>query len=119
MKVPSHLDRRARGVWREVAKAWPLEDLSPAAVESLCVQVVRMRDAQARVDAEGELVAGARERPEPHPALAIERAAAEQVRKWLSFLRDELPQEVMSDGQSSDPFDSLDELASRRESRTA
>ena len=51
-------------------------------LEAYCTQVARMRDAQARIDAEGIVVADARGNPVPHPALAIEKAAQVEVRAW-------------------------------------
>ena len=41
-----------------------------------------MRDAQARIDAEGLIVADAKGNPIPHPAIALERAAQSEVRAW-------------------------------------
>lgn len=48
-------------------------------VEAYAAQVLRMRDARARVDSEGEIVPGPRDQPVPHPALAIERASTAEV----------------------------------------
>ena len=51
-------------------------------LEAYCSQVARMRDAQARVDAEGLVVADVKGNPVPHPALSIEKAAQAEVRAW-------------------------------------
>lgn len=51
------------------------------ALEAMAVQVARARDAQARIDAEGLVVAGSKGEPVPHPALAIERAAQAEIRR--------------------------------------
>lgn len=118
MKTPvKSLDARAKAVWRDLLRREPrLSACSATAVESYCVQIVRMRDAQARVDEEGELVAGSRERPEPHPALAIERAAANEVRAWLKYLQLELASASKAKTTTGVPAarSAFDELAERR-----
>ena len=51
-------------------------------LEALCGQVARLRDAQARLAAEGSIIADPKGVPIPHPAIAIERAAQDEIRKW-------------------------------------
>lgn len=54
-----------------------------AAFEALCQQVWLMRDAQDRVASEGSVVADARGNAGEHPAIKIQREAANEVRRWL------------------------------------
>lgn len=88
MEAPAHLSESARKVWDEVVSAHddPARIAGPD-LEAYCVQVARMRDAQARVDVEGIVVADEKGRPVPHPALAIERAAQAEVRAWADRFR--------------------------------
>lgn len=51
-------------------------------LEVFCGQVARLRDAQARLAAEGSIIADPKGVPIPHPAIAIERAAQDEIRKW-------------------------------------
>ena len=44
--------------------------------------MARLRDAQARLAAEGSIIADPKGVPIPHPAIAIERAAQDEIRKW-------------------------------------
>jgi len=53
-------------------------------VEAAAVQVARMRDARRRIEQEGEIVMDARDRPVQHPAIAIERAAQAELRRWFA-----------------------------------
>lgn len=51
-------------------------------LEAYAGQVVRLRDAQRRLAVEGSVVEDPKGFPIQHPALAIERAAQEELRKW-------------------------------------
>ena len=51
-------------------------------LEAFCGQVARLRDAQARLAAEGSIIADPKGVPIPQPAIAIERAAQDEIRKW-------------------------------------
>lgn len=51
-------------------------------LEAFCGQVARLRDAQARLAAEGSIIADPKGVPIPHPAIVIERAAQDEIRKW-------------------------------------
>jgi len=83
VSAPEHLAAGARAVWDEVTSAHddPARIEGPD-LEAYCVQVARMRDAQARIDAEGLVVADEKGRPVPHPAVALEKAAQAEVRAW-------------------------------------
>ena len=68
---PAHLSPSAVGAWGEVVAGREQAGLAPLEapiVEMIAVQLARMRDAAARVDAE---------------ALEVERAAGEQLRRLL------------------------------------
>ncbi|WP_213452876.1 P27 family phage terminase small subunit [Rhizomonospora bruguierae] len=83
MAAPAHLSDAAKAVWAEITQA----HADPAVIEgpdleAFCVQVARMRDAQARIDAEGLVVADAKGQPIPHPAIALEKQAHAEVRAW-------------------------------------
>lgn len=51
-------------------------------LEAYAGQVVRLRDAQRRLAAEGTVVEDAKGFPIVHPAVRIERDAQEELRKW-------------------------------------
>lgn len=71
-------------MWREVTAGVVPVGASVSAMEAYCVQVVRMRDAQHRVDSEGLVVADEKGRPVRHPALDIELAASAECRAWVA-----------------------------------
>jgi len=85
VSAPEHLSPEARSVWDSVVASKP--GCEGPDLESYCVQVSRMRDAQARIDREGLVVADAKGNPIPHPALAIEKAAQVEVRAWADRFR--------------------------------
>ena len=83
---PQHLSPSAVGAWREVVAGREQAGFAPLEapiVEMIAVQLARMRDAAARVDGEGLLIADPKGNPVPHPALEVERAAGEQLRRLL------------------------------------
>jgi phage terminase small subunit len=51
-------------------------------LEAFASQLARLRDARRRIEAEGMIVADPKGYPVPHPAIAIERAAQQEVRQW-------------------------------------
>ena len=60
VSAPEHLSAAARAVWDATVAAHPAPDrIVGPDLEAYCTQVARMRDAQARVDAEGMIVADA------------------------------------------------------------
>lgn len=87
MTAPDYLSEAAATVWQETVAGRPVAAHAHAAVAAYCVQVARARDAQARIDREGLVVADEKGRPIPHPAVAIERAAQAEVRAWAPKLR--------------------------------
>lgn len=80
---PDHLSEDAARVWRRTVSAY-----GPGAgrvvgplLEEYCAAVATVRRARRRVDDEGIVVATPRGDAVPHPALAVERRAAETVRR--------------------------------------
>lgn len=53
-------------------------------LEAYAGQVARLRDAQARLASEGLIIEDPRGNPIPHPAIAIEKAAQDEIRRWGS-----------------------------------
>lgn len=86
-EAPPHLSVSAREAWQELQELngnrSDVRKLKPPALEAAAVQMGRMRDAQKRIDEEGLIIADPKGNPIPHPALSIERAAHEALRKWL------------------------------------
>lgn len=114
LKRPGHLARLAQQAWSEITDGLGAEQVTGVerpALEAYAVQVARMRDAQARIDAEGLIVADEKGRPVEHPAVRVERYAQEQVRAWVARYR---PRVV--DG-STEGRSTVDDLAARRASR--
>lgn len=83
LEPPEDLPESPAKVWREIVASNDLAGrVDRAALEAFCTLIARMRDARARVDEEGMVVEDSRGRTIPHPALTIERQAAEQIRAW-------------------------------------
>jgi phage terminase small subunit len=55
---------------------------SQSDLEAFASQIARLRDSRRRIEAEGMIVADPKGYPIPHPAIAIERAAQQEVRQW-------------------------------------
>lgn len=80
---PQSLSAVAQEVWNEIVASNDLAGtVDRAALEAFCTLMARLREARARVDAEGMVVKDGRGRAVPHPALAVERQIAEQIRAW-------------------------------------
>ena len=85
---PKHLSAAAAAAWGEIVET--LGDFvvdERSGIEAWAVALGRMRTAQAQLDEEGLVVADDKGRPVGHPALAIERAQAAEVKKWLDRYR--------------------------------
>lgn len=80
---PEHLPDDVAAVWREIVATNDLAGtVDRAALEAFCTLIARLRDARRRVNEEGMVVTDPRGRVVPHPALAVERQTAEQIRAW-------------------------------------
>lgn len=117
---PAWLTADEKRAWRDLVAAMGGGSPPPAAViglEAACCQLARMRDARRRVEAEGEIVLDARDRPVPHPSVVAERMAGAEVRKWVDILTG-----GAGKGDVGRPpkavTDPLDELAARRRKAT-
>lgn len=77
---PPTLSEGQRAIWDEVAPGLERKLVPAGTIEAYVVCLYRMRDAQARVDREGLLIADEKGRPIPHPALAIERACRSELK---------------------------------------
>lgn len=84
---PAHLADDVAAVWIEVVAAYGSDRIAGPGLEAYCGQVARLRDAQRRLAAEGTIVADPKGNPVPHPAVAIERAAQDEIRKWGTQFR--------------------------------
>lgn len=82
--VPAHLPKDVAAVYAEVLEAWgdAADGIAGPELEAYAGQVARLRDAQRRLAKEGLVVADPKGHPIPHPAIAVERAAQEQIRAW-------------------------------------
>lgn len=92
--APAHLDEAAAAVWAEVIAQHhePARIVGPD-LEAYCGQVALQRDARERVAREGTIIADERGRPEPHPAIALERAAQKEIRDWGDKFRGRVKRE--------------------------
>lgn len=89
-EAPGHLSEAAQAAWLEITAsmtAAAMVGVEGPALEAYAVAVSRQRDAQARIDAEGIIVAGDKGTPIPHPALAIEKSASAEIRAWVARYR--------------------------------
>jgi P27 family predicted phage terminase small subunit len=83
VEAPDHLPEAVATVWREIVASNDLAGrVDRAALETFSTLVARLREARQRVEDEGMVVTDPRGRVIPHPALAVERATAEQIRAW-------------------------------------
>lgn len=80
---PEGLPDGAADVWREIVAANDFVGrVDRSALEAFCILMARLREASKRVEEEGMVVKDPRGRVVPHPALAVERQTAEQIRVW-------------------------------------
>ncbi|QRI45464.1 hypothetical protein SEA_LEONA_56 [Arthrobacter phage Leona] len=80
---PEYLDAEAAAVWREViAQHHEPAKIAGPDLAAYCGQVALQRDLRERIATEGAIIADERGRPEPHPAIAMERAAQKEIRDW-------------------------------------
>jgi len=82
MERPASLPEHLAPIWDEMT-GQVNQKIGAAGMEALCIQVFRMRDAQARVSRDGLMVSDEKGRATEHPALAVERAASREVMAWL------------------------------------
>ena len=68
----------------EILAGWPKGQPQPSGpeFEAYCGTVARLRDAQARLETDGSIIADAKGNPIQHPALAIEKSCGERLQKW-------------------------------------
>lgn len=87
--APDHLPDDVAAVWTQVVDAYGggADRIVGPDLEAYCGQVARLRDAQRRLATEGSVVADPKGFPIPHPAIAIERAAQDEIRKWGSAFK--------------------------------
>lgn len=78
---PAHLPEDVAAVWSELAAHVPAAKRGPD-FDAYCAQVALQRDCRRRISTEGTIVPDGKQNPVAHPAIAIERAAIEQIRKW-------------------------------------
>jgi P27 family predicted phage terminase small subunit len=81
---PSHLPEDVAAVWEEVTAAYGdnWNTIAGPALEAYCGQVAVLRDATARIARDGLIVEGPKGEPITHPAVAIQRAAQDEIRRW-------------------------------------
>lgn len=82
---PAHLPENVAAVWVEVVEALGESMAQRKAgpeMEAYCGAVARLRDAQRRIAEEELIVPDSKSAPVAHPPLAIERQAADDLRKW-------------------------------------
>lgn len=83
IEAPDHLPEAVAIVWREIVASNDLAGkVDRSALETFATLMARLREARQRVEEEGMVVTDPRGRVIPHPALAVERATAEQIRAW-------------------------------------
>ena len=84
MSAPGHLPEAVAKVWNEVVDAYgdDADKITGPALEAYCGQVATLRDCQARIAREGLVVADPKGLPIEHPAVRLERAAQDEIRKW-------------------------------------
>lgn len=85
-KPPADLGPEARATWKRLAplvvKAGLLTTADLEAFEAMCDAAAIRRQAAALLKAEGLTSSGYKGQPVEHPAVKIERAAAQEFRRW-------------------------------------
>jgi P27 family predicted phage terminase small subunit len=115
---PQHLGDVARSFWCEYApmlvEAGLLRTGDLASLEALCQAYARARLAAALIEEEGPVAKGYRGQPVEHPAVKMERAAAQELREWVKHfgLSPAARTRLGGDGESgtTEPEDDLAEL---------
>lgn len=80
---PAHLSADAQEAWTEVVKQHPRpEKITGPALEAYANTIALQRDAEARVQREGQIIADERGTAIPHPAIEIARNARHDVMRW-------------------------------------
>lgn len=81
---PEHLPAAVLEEYDRVLADWPEGCPEPAGprFEAWLGQVARLHEAQRLLDKDGLIVPDVKGNPVPHPALAIEKIAQEQLRAW-------------------------------------
>ena len=79
---PASLPEHLSSIWDEVVSD-VRDDIGCCGLEALCIQVHRLRVAQAKVTDEGVIVASEKGTPMAHPGLEIEAKAQREIRMWL------------------------------------
>lgn len=82
---PPGLSPDVLAVCEELLRDHPRAERGPA-LEAYAGQVARLREAQRRIAEDGLITADARGNPCPRPAIAIERAAQDEVRRWQGVI---------------------------------
>ena len=76
---PAGMPGDVAAVWVELVSSGVR---SGPGLEAFCGQVARLRDAQKRLSVEGLIIEDPHGNPIPHPAISIEKAAQDEIRKW-------------------------------------
>ena len=86
---PKVLSAAEQEAWRDLVVdiGAHASTVSRIGLEAAACQLARLRWARERIEVEGEIVLDARDRPVPHPALAVERQAQAELRRWVEVLR--------------------------------
>lgn len=81
---PEGLPADVARVWDEIVAAWGSSSgqVEGPELEAYAGQVAQLREAQRRIAREGMVIADAKGNPIPHPAIAVEKSAQEQIRAW-------------------------------------
>jgi len=82
LQKPAHLARHLEPIWEEMVDN-VMPQIGAAGLEALCGQIHRLRTAEAKITAEGIIIGDVKGNPIPHPALAVEKQAQQQIRIWL------------------------------------
>ncbi|MDO5534152.1 MAG: P27 family phage terminase small subunit [Propionibacteriaceae bacterium] len=105
------------GVIAELSAGRELSPFDEEAVRAFAGQVLRLREAQGRLESEGMIVGDSKGLPVEHPALGIERAASAEMRQWVARRPDLFGRPVESGAAKGGGIG--DQLAAARAAREA
>lgn len=78
----TELSNAAKAVYDSLVKGKDPDSRARLTLEAYSATVARAEQARAHVDRDGAVIADAKGQPIQHPALAVERQAMDDMRKW-------------------------------------
>src|SRR5881628_3488522 len=85
-RPPAGYTAEAKKLWQDVLEGWQLDPAALVILDSACRALMRVRQAQARLDRDGLVVRDRFKQEKPHPCATIERDAKQTLLRSLRAL---------------------------------